>query len=186
MRSKFIFLDFDGVLNHRAFRSPEAKDRPRWQRSPWRRRPLSLDEFMLRRTDPACIERLNTITSLTGSKIVLSTSWRQAAPWSEMADAMARRGIEGTVVGRTPLPEERNGAIFERYEGHPQQDGEPYPRGYEIQQWIEEQRFEVAPSFVILDDDDDMQPNENRLVLTSYDDGGLQLSHVWKSVELLG
>lgn len=66
--NKLIFLDFDGVINHRAWLSgPRSANHDG-----------SYDPFMHahRSFDPACVARINRIVKVTGARIVISSSWR--------------------------------------------------------------------------------------------------------------
>lgn len=57
-------------------------------------------------------------------------------------------------------------------------------RGNEIDLWLASWQGEAIESFVILDDDDDMEPFMDNLVQTSFADG-LQQKHIDTAVEIL-
>lgn len=171
---RLLFLDIDGVLNHSD-----------WRRPPKRRGDDSIAESLRRKVDPACVDRLNLILMATQCDVVLSSTWRHYAPTHEICAGLRRLGMRGSLIGRTPLSSERDLDVFRRYRGRPPQFLEPYPRGYEIQQWIDCHDFELYPSIVILDDDADMEHLCPRLVRTSFEQGGLQLGHVRRAIELL-
>lgn len=62
---KFLFLDFDGVLNHEKFYDEQNK--------------LSESDkkgFPYNQFDPECIKRVNRIIDETSCNLVISSSWR--------------------------------------------------------------------------------------------------------------
>lgn len=82
----FVFLDFDGVLNSRAFfderRDPEADA-------------LSAD------IDPQAVLHLNDLLSAHG-KVVVSSTWRYALNEDQLTAVLEEQGFTGRVVGLTP------------------------------------------------------------------------------------
>lgn len=175
---RLVFLDIDGVINHSDWfrargRGPRHGDADHHYRA-----------YVKWSMDPECIERLNVITDLSGAQIVLSSSWRHNRTWQDTARAMKAIGMRGTMIGRTPIDPEVDAAVFERYRGRKPHMNEPYPRGYEIQQWIDENSAHHA-RIVILDDDSDMEHLGNRLVRTDFDRGGLQHAHVQRAIRML-
>jgi hypothetical protein len=126
-----IFLDADGVMN--GIRNwPENAPR-NW-------------------IDPRTVERLNQITTRTGAKLVISSSWRLF--W-DVKDILKKAGVTGTVIGETPYLAGRD-------------------RGTEIQSWLADHRVD---NYVILDDDSDMGELVDRLIQTDWD-LGLQDKHI--------
>jgi hypothetical protein len=169
---RLIFLDIDGVLNHE-----------QWFRNRGRA-PMDLTyrQRLQHSVDPHRLELLNQITDLTGAKIVLSSSWRNYASWQTTARGLAEHGMRGMMVDATPRKDERDHRVFARFQGRFPDPIEPYPRGYEIQQWLDP--LPVAPQFVILDDDPDMEHLGPRLVQTSFETG-LTEEHVNEAIRLL-
>lgn len=153
---KILFLDLDGVLNSHAFWKRRAKEN------------ISLDNKL----DPIAIERLNRLTDETGAKLVVSSTWRLPYVWNSQLGMLVRllqgAGIKGEVIGMTP--------------DHQKQ----YGRGGEIQAWMLQARQNGIDieSFVILDDDSDMDHLESFLVKTTMADG-LQDSHVEAAIQML-
>jgi len=141
--SKVLFLDIDGVLTTVATR--------------------------FRRGDPACVERLNRITDVTGAKIVVSSSWRGNP---QIASVLAGWGVTGEVIGVTPdLSVSATGIRIAR------------ERGDEIFRWLCDNM--PTADYVILDDDADMGPVINRLVRTDSHTG-LSTHHADTAIKLLG
>ncbi|MCH9637827.1 MAG: hypothetical protein K0U16_07785 [Gammaproteobacteria bacterium] len=174
--TKLLFLDIDGVLNHAQWFQARGRIKGRSR---------AFFTYLQSSVDPECLERVNLITELTGAKIVLSSSWRYLAEWEEIYEGFTELGMSGTMVGCTPRNKEINPAVFEHYEGRFPAEDEPYPRGYEIQQWIDAQGYALAPTVAILDDDADMAHLIPRLVQTDAARHGLQFGHAMRAVNLL-
>lgn len=82
MSQTILFLDIDGVLNHR--RTQPVPDRP----------------FSC---DPENVRCLNALIAETGASIVITSDWRRLLPWEELCAVLNSFGIRGTFIGRTPL-----------------------------------------------------------------------------------
>lgn len=144
-----VALDVDGVLNSERFFAGRTVA--------MRGDPLSL---MVQRLDPVAIEHLNAVVDAANPMFVLSSDWRNEArwprcspafvAWQSTAQALARRGFRGQLVGRTPLPSEVRPEVFARFRGRHPGPLEPVSRGYEIQQWLDE--HPVAGPVAIIDD----------------------------------
>jgi hypothetical protein len=87
---KFLFLDFDGVLNSSVFLHGKKTRR---------------DEDMF---DPRAVERLTRVLDQTGARIVVSSSWRHGRDATELEGLLHRVGLPArhrvagvTGVGRT-------------------------------------------------------------------------------------
>ena len=128
----------------------------------------------LERIDPDAVQRVNVITDATGAKVVISSSWRVLHPFADLLMALSKKGMTAPVVGVTPDLSSTEGELV--YRGR--------PRGDEIKAWLDAVSPPVT-SFVILDDDDDMEPHMDHLVQTSFDDG-LQDEHVERAIKMLG
>jgi thiol-disulfide isomerase/thioredoxin len=167
---KFVFLDVDGVLNSRQyFRSDTYK----------------VEQFNAGMTEEETdfsigvgqlgaphIERLNRLVQ-PGVVFILSSTWRVLYKLDLMQQMLEAKGFKGKLSGRTPS--------FN--------DG---PRGREIAAWIEaELGIEIAsgelawPTFVIFDDDQDMDRLRGRYIQTTYE-AGLQDEHVDRAIAMLG
>lgn len=109
----------------------------------------------LKSLDPRNIAVLNELLRRSGAKIVVSSTWRLQG-LGEVRRVLSKAGCIGEVIGVTPILTS--------------------VRGREIQAWLTE-HSELVSSFVILDDDSDMEHLRPRLVKTSFDEG-LQLHHL--------
>lgn len=136
---KVIFLDIDGVLNY-----ADCKKRA----------------YGFYFVDDEKIKLLKELVDKTGAKIVLSSTWRlerfpdcrDTAPRSyKLYHKLVRKLKEYDlqIFSHTPI-------LPKRY------------RGREIEQWINDWQGELIESFIILDDNDDMNPYMDRLVQTSW------------------
>ena len=139
---KVLFLDIDGVLNsgesfhvnHQARLAAEERGEIK----------IGSTGENLRYGWPYAhlytphIENLNRIITETGAKIILSSTWRKYNNVQEISTWMKTKGFQfrDSVIGQT------------------QNFNLSYGRGYEIQDWLN-QNCDVE-KFVILDDDSDM------------------------------
>lgn len=134
-----LFLDFDGVLNHREGR---------------RRVPDGWN-----RLDPACVARVNEIVRRTGCRVVVSSSWRLFG--EDKTDEGRTARVDEILKA--------HGAIFDVYGVTPCiPDDDPeiwVDRGQEIAAWLAAHP-EVDGSIVILDDYADMAHLIKHLIQT--------------------
>jgi hypothetical protein len=133
---RVIFLDIDGVLNSKT----------------WYRQFLCAGEQVPSPAlDPTAVARLDRIVRETGAKIVLSSAWRGNP---DVPRWLSEHGCCGKVIGKTPY-------LYTA-------DGYHRERGYEIGGWIRQHadKTGVIPTYVILDDDNDMVYLAPRLVRT--------------------
>lgn len=149
---KICFLDFDGVLNSGKFLAAQDKKKFPSQR-----------EFRDAQIDPDKVELLNQIISASGTKIVISSTWRKLEPLDELKKLLVSKGLIGEIIGITP--ESCSGI-----------------RGEEIQEWLDD--HPDVESFVILDDNQDMAHLLPRLIKTAFSDGLLK-KHVNRAIEML-
>lgn len=166
---KLIFLDFDGVLN--------SHD---WQRLQYQKYGSFLQRSM-DELDPRAVARLNKIIEATGAKIVVSSTWRILHTRTELIGFLTAAGFKGEIIGMTPRLSRSPYKVTDR----------AVCRGDEIQQWLDWEKercvrdnSEPVESFVILDDDSDMDFLYHKLVQTHFDTG-LQDKHVIKAIEML-
>ena len=84
-----VFLDVDGVLNHCNWEPPT---------------PHEIEDLI----DPECVAKVNRICELTGSVIVLSSSWREIeGGWQEVESILKTRGLKAPMIGATITSLER-------------------------------------------------------------------------------
>lgn len=145
MNDPIIFLDVDGVLNHRGvFVRGGGAD------------PLC----------PLAVERFIALVKSTEAKVVLSSTWRLGGRQTKHYRKLRNAGVLDTIHEdwRTvDLPcHVENGIIIDGVEGA--------RRGREIAEWLS--RHPEYDNFAIIDDDSDMLPEQMpRFVQTSFDTG---------------
>lgn len=111
--------------------------------------------------DPKCMANLNHLIRASRSKIVVTSTHRLISTALLLGQRLKKWGCVGEIVGITPN-------LLNR-------------RGKEIELWLDGQPD--TESFVILDDDSDMKPFLNRLVLT--DIHGLTKENVEEALRIL-
>lgn len=138
-----IFLDVDGVLNHRSIFKPGTGPDP---------------------LCPKAIKRLKTLADHADASIVLSSTWRLGGRNSRHVQKLEAAGVLERLHEdwhTIDLPNEFRGNLLVV----------DYPRrGKEIAEWLG--RHPEHTNYVILDDDSDMLPEQMpRFVQTSFDTG---------------
>jgi len=103
-----IFLDIDGVLTTAEFLLSDC-----WQ------------EF-----DPTCVAALNTLIAKTGAELVVSSAWREGRTVKHLQEILTSQGVEGTVIGKTPVAGKR---------------------GNEIKMWLHDNEYDGE--FIVIDDE---------------------------------
>lgn len=144
---KVIFLDIDGVLVNRK----SLKERSGLR--------------SVANTD--CVAALNTITDITGAKLVISSAWRFCG-LEEMKVVLKFWGVTAEVIGLT-----EDLAVGNIYAD---------TRGLEIAEWL---RHNSCSTFVILDDCPNVGPLNGNLVKTEFEIG-LTDEHTRRAIALLG
>lgn len=165
---KALFLDMDGVMNSGEF----------FERTKGDREGIvfmgDMDHFMMM-IDPKAIARLQRIVDAADCDIVISSTWRKLFQAStKIAKMLALKGLKSyrRVIDSTPI-----------------MHGEP--RGHEIKAWLDEHAELVKigaaqpiESFVVLDDDSDMDGVEDNFVQTD-NSKGLQDEQVDQAIAIL-
>lgn len=130
----------------------------RWYRG----RAPAMHEAKADHIDPAGVGLVNQLIVRTDAKVVISSTWRHFGE-DFVKGVLVSRGFIGEIIGITPPL--------------------GYPRGREIQAWIDD--APVPPlSLVILDDNSDMLHLKSRLVLTKSKTG-ITLNDVDRAVRIL-
>lgn len=117
--------------------------------------------------DDTMVGRLKQIVDATGAKIVLTSTWRmcdglpkEQPLYHALTEKLAEFGL--TIMDKTPV-----GSTI---------------RGAEIDIWLH--KHPECDNFIILDDDNDMQPHGRRLIQTGMMNG-LEDKHVAKAIKML-
>ncbi len=88
MSNKYLFLDFDRVLNSQKWVMVQHK--------------LGVDIDMTVDLDRTAVKRLNKIVKWTDCKVVISSSWRIIFSIPYLTLVLKRHGFEGEILGVTP------------------------------------------------------------------------------------
>lgn len=142
---KVIFLDIDGVLNsHRSCMAyngfPHAGE--------------SEVDGKWHKLDQVAVHLLRSIVEKSGAKVVLSSTWRIGADREWLNRFGAFIGVDIIDVTRP------TGSL----------DGETEPRGYQIQDWIDDNPS--VTHYAIIDDDSDMlESQKDHFIKTTHADG---------------
>jgi hypothetical protein len=161
---KVIFLDIDGVLNTGAysvhfFELMKLIDKTRKEAKAFRQEILR-DEFG-NKFDPLTIDALKNIIEATGAKIVVSSTWRKSGLYF-IEKMWEFRDLPGEIIDITPILNT--------------------PRGEEIDYWLKENEVD---SYLILDDDRDMLPEQESNFIRTNGTYGLTLTDAEKAIEIL-
>lgn len=160
---KYIFLDFDGVLNTSKYihsnkeRFSQIEDRTEWS---------------IAKLDPSLIKNLNKITDQTGAKIVITSSWRINRTLDELITILRGAGVTGDIVGKTDKLHE---------------PGYKIPRGSEIEKWLIDNGIKPHKfnSYVIIDDDTDMLYNQRNNFFNTDWEFGLGKNYAYRIINFL-
>jgi len=127
---KLIFLDIDGVLNHHLY----YMEKKQYLRKAEVGYPMcDIDESK--------VALVNRIVAETGSKVVISSSWRILYSLFELKHIFGTMGFVGDIIGVTPIGDSN---VF-------------VPRGAEILTFMRENGYTLEDTnYIILDDDSDV------------------------------
>lgn len=152
---KVLFLDVDGVLNHRGvFRTGNGAS------------PLCKE----------CVARLANLVGRTSASIVLSSTWRLGGERSSHVQKLKEAGVLDRAHNdwRTiDMPVNDDAIIIPYIER----------RGSEIAEWLS--RHPEVVRYAIVDDDSDMLPEQLPFFVQTTFDTGLQDEHVEQIVSIL-
>lgn len=161
---KIVFLDCDGVVNSADYFERVKGTRPD---------PTNEDEMFAGCVDPEAVKLLDEILERTGAKVVVSSTWRLCHEGFGFITRALHWGSKNQ--GGPGLIHHRSFIDVTGSEGR--------VRGNQIDAWLK--AHPGVKSFVILDDDSDMEPHMDKLVQTSWKHG-LQREHVEQAVKMLG
>ena len=100
--------------------------------------------------DPECLERLQRLVEKTDARIVITSTWRKTEEGKRvLQNILEQYDLANRVIGYTPILNKK--------------------RGEEIKSFLE--TLNVEASYIILDDDDDMEELTPYLILTSMKTG---------------
>jgi len=105
--------------------------------------------------DPVNVKALNRVTDATGAWIVVSSTWRFRYPARSMMQiVLGAKGVTGMVEGTTPKLADMDAT-----------------RGDEIKAWFDGHPDWKDATFIVIDDDSDIAPFQDRFVRTSFETG---------------
>ena len=166
---KYLFLDFDGVLNTTGY----AKRMRKEGIDPF-------DEFGAM-FDPNAIGNLKSIVEQTGCKIVLSSTWRNEG-LMRMQALWKDRNLPGEFYSMTPVllsttyNDARSGELFSIPERN--------AKALEIQAWLH--RYTTKPCrYVILDDENVFFHKQQDHLVQTDEHEGLTLQKAQLAIEIL-
>lgn len=130
---KYLFLDFDGVLNTEFYQDPLISKGGHWRDE---HGPLF---------DPQAVEQLKRIIDATHADIVIESSWKDLGP-EAMQDMWAARHLPGRVIDITPSVVSASWSLDDNGLDTRQS------KGIEIDFWLFENATRDA-RYVIIDDE---------------------------------
>lgn len=166
---RFIFLDFDGVLNT-----------GRYQRELQARGEMGRDAFGPL-FDPQAIDALRMLMDRSGAQLVITSSWRTEG-LAAMRDLWQSRSLPGEVTDVTPFY--LYGAYYTSPQEEPFMGFTPDCRGLEIAEWLT-RHAEPDVSYVILDDEEDFLLRQASRLVRINPETGLTPTDVRKAMIVL-
>lgn len=113
---------------------------------------------------PESVGVLKYILEATDARIVISSSWRILKELNQLQEMFTEAGIDGSVV----------------IDITPNVGG---TRGGQIDEWLKNTDLSIE-SFVIIDDDLDIEPYMSQLIKTSFE-FGLEMHHAQQAIQML-
>jgi len=165
MTLRVLFLDIDGVLNSSAYlkANPDSFDR-------------SGPNAYLSMFDPVACARLQVVLTVTGAKIVISSSWRHVHTIDEIRGYLAAKGITAEVIDFTPI------GYNPDLPGDDSFGTSMTCRGHEIAAWVD--AHPELEAYAVVDDNSDMDGVRERFVQTTWE-RGLKIEHARRLVRVL-
>ncbi len=155
---RFLFLDFDGVINTPRYRQLLAAHR------------MPVKDQYGPFFDPMAVENLTKIISATGADIIVTSTWKFKG-LAAMQALWSKRSMPGLVIDITP-------SIMA---------GFLYNRGMEINKWIAENvtGHPTDYRYAIIDDGQDFLPEQAPHLITTDPTTGLSEYDAEKAIQLL-
>jgi len=117
--------------------------------------------------DHVSVGLLKRLCKTTDAKIVISSTWRKLYTYEEFLEIFSRKGWQDfPMIGTTPVNQSHG-----------------LCRGHEIKDWLDANEVET---YIILDDDSDMLPEQNGNFIHCSNVEGFRLKHYCKALRLLG
>lgn len=164
INNKYIFLDFDGVLN--SVRSVVADQKLTYAMAA--KRSILLSGEVDAGFDAIAVALIHRLATVAGAKIVISSSWRYTFRIDEIRTMFSGFGWKNTddlIIGMTPCLDN----------GH---------RGSEIKMWLDE-HTNTPYEYVIIDDDSDMLDEQKEHFVHTDTVEGFLFKDYMKSLECL-
>lgn len=149
---RVLFLDVDGVLNHRAIFVPSRTGGP---------------------LCPDCIGLLRDVVRRTACRVVLSSTWRKLEHHVAQLEAAGGFPARHDDWRTIDLPVEMVDGLIRNV----------HKRGDEIAEWLS--RHPEVDRYAIVDDDDDMLPEQLRFFVRTSFETGLRPEHADALVSIL-
>lgn len=166
---KFVFLDFDGVLNT-----------ARHHRMLCHSGRATTDGFGAL-FDPKAVANLQTILERSGAGLVVTSSWRmEGLDW--IRDLWRSRMLPGQIVDITPFY--LYGVFRQSLDDEPFAGIAPGCRGMEIAEWLARNGEPQTP-YVILDDEDDILLSQADRFIRIDAEVGITADDAKRAIELL-
>lgn len=165
---KYLFLDFDGVLNTANYAKRLKRDG------------IDLYDEFGPMFDPKTITNLKRIVDETGCKIVLSSTWRNEG-FMRMQALWKDRNLPGELMAMTPIllsntyRDARNGDFFSVPERN--------AKALEINAWLVQTRKQCA--YAILDDENVFFQSQQEHLIQTDDQDGLTYEKATLAIEIL-
>jgi len=147
-KNKYIFLDFDGVLNTgNYYRYLQMNGKS------------TTDKYGVL-FDTSCVNLINNVIDTTKAKIIVISSWRFFWSIGQLKEMWTNRGLNGELQDITPT-----NLILSPKEVH--------TKGIEIRTWFNSKNLEQQhTSYVIIDDENlFLDSQQSHLILTRPDTG---------------
>lgn len=158
MTKRYIFLDFDGVINTLSNKYRRAE------------RLLPLKDDLGPFFDLEAVKNLDELIAETGADIVVTSTWRYKG-LEAMQQLWLERGMPGKIVGLTPMAA---GVYL-------------FQRGTEVMRWLYDEGLDDTTEYryVIIDDGDDFMPEQLPYTIITDPYIGLTASDCQKAIKIL-